>query len=197
VPITFDFSGTIFRTANRIIDPFAYTGRYTFESEQDDIRPDDPRLGIYRNTSIEVTFGNTRLVAGGGDLRVRNDTVIFSSPIDTYSVSGSAAGASRLSFSLLYDSTEVFFNDLLPLTPPPVTGLEPNIVPPFAIQGFGFEDGLLGTVDSLTCSLNCGGGGGGDPKPVPVPVSEPSTLAGMAMMLPLLALISGRKRRRR
>jgi hypothetical protein len=195
--VTFDFGGTITRTQQSDIDPFAYTGHYSFESEQPDLRPDDPQQGSYRLSSIEVTFGSTHLVAGSSlnELRISNDSDFIFSPVDSYSLFGTGdTNRDLIGFAFLYDSGDVFLDDSLHLTPPPVTGVV-NATLPFSIRGFGTPDGFFGSVTSLTCSRNCDGRGGGDDPPKSVP--EPSALIGMAMTLPLLALTRLRKRRRR
>ena len=106
---------------------------------------------------------------------------------------GSSPEGGQLFLSFLYDSSKVFQDDSLRLTPPPVTGLA-NASRAFSIFGFGFADGLFGTVTSLTCSHSCDGQGGGDGDPKSVP--EPTTLLGFAMSVPLLALTRLRRRRR-
>jgi hypothetical protein len=197
--VTFDFSGTITHTAAGSIDPFAYTGHYSFESGQPDLLPDDPRAGAYGLSSIEVTFGDTHLVAASpfprNRVAVGNDVGDVFSPFDTYSVIGSSATEQdQLVLFFLYASSNVFQDDSLSLTPPPVTGVA-NASEAFSIFGFGFPRRFFGTVDSLTCSHNCDGQGSGDEDPKSVP--EPSTLLGFAMTLPLLALTRWRRRRPR
>ena len=193
--VTFDFSGTITQTAAGSIDPFAYTGHYSFESEQLDRLPDDPLQGSYQLSSIEVSFGDKHLVAASGfsDLSVENDVGSSNLPVDAYSALGTnSTEGGQLLLSFIYDSSNIFQNDSLQLTPPPLTGLA-NASRALTIIGFGIPDLFFGSVDSLTCSHNCDGQGGGDDNPKSVP--EPSTLIGLAMTLPLLAL--GRLRRRR
>ena len=192
--VTFDFSGTITQTATgSTIDPFAYTGHYSFESGQPDLDPGDLHQGEYRLSSIDVTFGATHFVSGSSfsQVLVDNDTGSINSPADSYSVLG-IGGGGLLNLSFFYDSAKAFQDDSLSLTPPPLTGVA-NASRAFMLAGFGFDDGLFGSVDSLTCSHNCDGRGGGDDVPKSAP--EPSALIGFAMTLPLLAL--GRLRRRR
>jgi hypothetical protein len=196
--VTFDFSGTITQTLKGSIDPFAYTGHYSFESEQPDLSPADLHQGDYLLSSIEVTFGNTHLIAGGAgfnEVLVSNDTGSVNSPADAYGVFGTNfLEGGQLALNFFYDSSKVFQDDSLPLTPPPLTG-RADLSHAFVIQGFGLSDEFFGTVDSLTCSHNCDGRGGGDGDPKSVP--EPSTLLGLAMTLPLLALTRWRRRRPR
>jgi hypothetical protein len=193
--VTFDFSGTITQNAAGSIDPFAYTGHYSFESAQLDLNPDDLRQGNYQLSSIEVMFGDRHLVAASSfnDMSVENDVGSINSPVDAYSVFGtSSIEGGLLALSFIYDSNNVFQDDSLRLTPPPLAGLA-NASRALTITGFGIPDIFFGSVDSLTCSHNCDGQGGGDEVPKSVP--EPSTLIGLAMTLPLLGL--GRLRRRR
>jgi len=194
--VTFDFSGTITQNAAGSIDPFAYTGHYSFESAQLDLNPDDLRQGSYQLSSIEVMFGDMHFVAAASfnDLSVENDVGSINSPVDAYSVFGTSFEGGLLALSFLYDSSNVFQDDSLRLTPPPLTGVA-NASRALTITGFGIPDVFFGSVDSLTCSHNCDGQGGGDDVPTSVP--EPSTLIGLAMTLPLLGLGRLRRRRRR
>lgn len=165
--IQFSFSGTVTEEAiSGCVDPVvvacgtAFTGSFSFGSAASDGNT-DTNLGLYAASAISLTINGTEFFsAANGVINVANDI-----PQDQYGLLATGtSGLTVAALSILLEdlSGSAFGSDALPLSP---SALAPLLPGTFALFASDDSFQLQGVVDSITCTLGCGGG----------EVPEPST----------------------
>ncbi len=169
--IQFSFSGTVeYDAINGCVDPVvvvvvvacgtAFTGSFSFASAASDGNT-DTNLGLYAASAISLTINGTEFFsAANGVINVANDI-----PQDQYGLLATGtAGATVAVLSILLEDLNgsALGSDALPLS---ASALSPLLPGTFALFASDDSFQLQGVVDSITCTLGCGGG----------EVPEPST----------------------
>jgi hypothetical protein len=190
--ITFGFSGQLLGDAadgSAFDAPIDYTGRYSFDDDAPNFSL-RPGVGNYGGNSFELDFGTTHFETSTFLFSVANDLTLFGPPMDSY-VIDAFVGQGVISLGIFYGSSNIFADDSLPLTAPPLTDTLAGFAPFLSLQDlFPTHSLVIGSLRNLTC-LSCGDGGG---TATPVPEPEAWSLAAIAGV-PLLAFALARRRR--
>ncbi len=140
--VTFNFEGNVNAVTNQLTSDFTlsntFRGSYSFNS----LTPDhnlSSRAGDYTLANASFTLGGHTYVMGGGvaggiNIVTGNANFDPGRTIDTYTVSFTPVGPSSSNglipsnFSLLIAGVHHFPTDVLPLTPPSLSGLSHNVI---------------------------------------------------------------------